>query len=47
MYCPESDKFFVVSPVESPTVENADVCSKSKKIGSIAGFVSNKKTIQL
>ena len=25
MYCPESDKFFVVSPVESPTVENADV----------------------
>ena len=43
MYCPESDKFFVVSPVESPTVENADVCSKSKKIGSIPGFVSNKK----
>ena len=39
MYCPVSDKFLVVSPVESPTVENADVCSKSKKIGSISGFV--------
>ena len=39
-----TDSSCVVFPVDIPTVENADVCSKSKKIGSIYGSVINKQT---
>ena len=43
MNCPISESSFVVFSVDSPTVEKADVCSKSRKIGLISGSVINKK----